>query len=79
MVDGEDEVLVESIIAIARTMKLAVVAEGVETQVQADWLNRYPDICFQGYLIDKPMTPNACRLKYMPAQSIETEPLKGSV
>lgn len=79
MVDGEDEVLVESIIAIARTMKLAVVAEGVETQVQADWLNRYPDICFQGYLIDRPMTPNACRLKYMPAQSIETEPLKGGI
>ncbi len=78
MVDSEDEVLVESIIAIARTMKLAVVAEGVETQVQADWLNRYPDICFQGYLIDRPMNPEACRLKYMPSQSLETQTLKGS-
>ena len=47
--------MVASIIAIANTLKLEVVAEGVETEDQASWLNVHGHVLFQGFLFDKPM------------------------
>ncbi|MDE3207928.1 MAG: EAL domain-containing protein, partial [Pseudomonadota bacterium] len=50
----DDAALVESILAVARHMKLDVVAEGVETQAQFDFLNARADMFHQGYLFDRP-------------------------
>lgn len=53
--DKQDAMLVASIIAIAKTLDLEVVAEGVETEDQAVWLNFHGKVYFQGFLYDKPM------------------------
>ena len=53
--DASDAALVETILGVARTLGLRVVAEGVETQAQADFLNARGEVVHQGYLYDKPM------------------------
>ena len=49
-----DGAIVESILAIARHMKLRVVAEGVENQEQADFLNARAQVIHQGYFFARP-------------------------
>lgn len=46
--------IVESIIGMARKLKLQVIAEGVETQQQAQWLKAQGCRYGQGYLFGKP-------------------------
>jgi EAL domain-containing protein (putative c-di-GMP-specific phosphodiesterase class I) len=46
---------------MARSLKLEVIAEGVETQSQLDILNRLGCTGYQGYLFSKPLV--ADRLK----------------
>jgi len=45
---------VETILAIASHLHLKVVAEGVETQAQADFLNARAEVIHQGYLYGRP-------------------------
>lgn len=54
--DSKDDVaIVESIISVARTKQLTIVAEGVENQQQVDFLRKQPDnILIQGYLFGHP-------------------------
>jgi len=52
--DPDDAALVETILAVARLMRLKVVAEGVETQEQAEFLNQRGQVIHQGYLFGKP-------------------------
>ena len=52
--DPDDAALVETIVAVAHHLRLQVVAEGVETQAQADLLNAYGNIIHQGYLYGRP-------------------------
>ncbi len=54
--DREDAALVETIISIASTFNLSVVAEGVETQEQYDYLRELGCHYFQGYLCSKPVS-----------------------
>ncbi|EGG99789.1 Sensory box/GGDEF family protein [gamma proteobacterium IMCC2047] len=51
----EDKALVSAIMGIARSLSLSVVAEGVETQEQADLLTKEGCQRFQGYLFSKPL------------------------
>ncbi len=53
-VDEGDAALVETILAVAEHMHLRVVAEGVETEAQAAFLNARADVIHQGYLYGKP-------------------------
>ncbi len=52
---AEDKALTEAIIAMGRTLSLTVVAQGVETKEQADFLRRNACDEFQGYYLNKPM------------------------
>ena len=52
--DPNDAALVETILSVARHMHLQVVAEGVETAAQADFLNTRAQVIHQGYLYGKP-------------------------
>jgi len=52
--DPNDTAIVESIISVARHLKLRVVAEGVETRAQADFLVASRCDCLQGYLFGRP-------------------------
>ena len=51
--------IVESIMALARTMNTSVVAEGIETEVQARELERLGCTHAQGYLFSRPVTAAA--------------------
>ena len=44
-----------SILSVARNLNLRVVAEGVETRAQADFLVANDCDCLQGYLFARPM------------------------
>lgn len=51
--------LVKAMISIAQALRLELIAEGVETHEQADYLNRHGCPAAQGYLFGKPMPYDA--------------------
>ena len=53
--DPNDAVMVKTIIDLARNFHLHVIAEGVETPEQLDFLQRHGCMAYQGYLFGKPM------------------------
>jgi EAL domain-containing protein (putative c-di-GMP-specific phosphodiesterase class I) len=53
--DADDKNLTEAIIAMGRTLSLTVVAQGVETKEQADFLRLNACDEFQGFYLNKPM------------------------
>jgi predicted signal transduction protein with EAL and GGDEF domain len=53
--DPSDRVIVQTILNIARTLQLSVIAEGVETYVQALLLRQLGCHAYQGYLFARPM------------------------
>jgi len=55
MTDGDDAALVETIVAMASIFKLDVIAEGVETMDQLQFLEYFKCRYFQGYLCSKPV------------------------
>jgi len=52
--DEDDRVLVQAIVQLARALGIRVVAEGVETPAQRDFLHRIGCGTLQGYLISRP-------------------------
>lgn len=56
--DGEDATIVSAIVALAKTLNLKVVAEGVETVEQQQFLTRLGCNTLQGYLLGKPLAPD---------------------
>ena len=54
-----DVVIVKTILAMAQSMKLGVVAEGVETAAQADFLRTHGCKQAQGYLFGRPVPADA--------------------
>ena len=59
--DANDKVIVQTIIAMARSMDLEVIAEGVETAGQVEFLERFECRQVQGFLYSKPCTAEAFR------------------
>ncbi|HWR04323.1 MAG TPA: EAL domain-containing protein [Humidesulfovibrio sp.] len=53
--DEDDASIVRSVLSLARELELRVVAEGVETKAQRDFLLAQGCTEFQGYLFGKPM------------------------
>jgi EAL domain-containing protein (putative c-di-GMP-specific phosphodiesterase class I) len=53
--NDEDAAIVSSIIALGRTLQLQVVAEGVETQAQREYLSELGCDQLQGYHLGRPM------------------------
>ena len=56
--NAEDKAIVEAIIAMARALGLTVVAEGVETREQADFLGERDCDQMQGYYFGRPIGAN---------------------
>ncbi|WP_208108766.1 sensor domain-containing protein [Cognatilysobacter terrigena] len=53
--DASDRSICEAVIALAKTLRLGVVAEGVESPFQRDWLRTRGAGELQGYLFAKPL------------------------
>jgi len=51
----DDAAIVSSIVALGRTLNLRIVAEGVETAMQQDFLTELGCDALQGYLMGRPM------------------------
>ena len=56
---ADDAAITSAIISMARSLSLTVVAEGVETEAQRDYLNSLGCECAQGYLFSRPVTAQA--------------------
>ena len=50
-----DDVIVQTIIGMGRTLEIEVLAEGVETQAQRDFLAAHGCALYQGFLFGRPM------------------------
>ena len=58
-VDNNDQAIVRTIIAMAQSMNLNIIAEGVETEQQHQLLTHSGCLNFQGYLFAKPLPIDA--------------------
>jgi len=54
--DAGNTVIIKTIIGMARSLGLQIIAEGVETQQQKDFLERNDCHNYQGYLFSRPLT-----------------------
>jgi EAL domain-containing protein (putative c-di-GMP-specific phosphodiesterase class I) len=64
----EGEVLVETIILMARRLGKTIVAEGIETEEQRQYLAGLLCDVGQGYLFGRPSTPEALKLAKISAK-----------
>jgi diguanylate cyclase (GGDEF)-like protein len=55
--DKEDAAIIAAIVALGRTLNLEIVAEGVETAEQQEFLTRMGCSSLQGYLLGHPVPP----------------------
>lgn len=53
--DSDDAAIISAIVALGRALGLRIVAEGVETECQREFLTRLGCDALQGYLLGKPM------------------------
>ena len=58
--DSSSCAIAHAIVGMGRSLKLEVLAEGVETEVQADWLRSIGCETAQGYLFARPMPADEC-------------------
>jgi len=64
--DPDDTAIVRGIVALAHTLRLTAVAEGVETREQLDFLRELGCDEIQGYLVSRPMPPAELALPRAP-------------
>ena len=53
--DSGDAAIIKAIITLGQTFGMSVIAEGVETEAQRDFLQQYGCHAFQGYLFGRPL------------------------
>ena len=61
----DDDALAEAILAMARALKIDVIAEGVETEEQFAWLAQNGCAQVQGYFTGRPVAPESLTAQYL--------------
>ena len=76
--DASSGSITEAIIAMAKRLKLRVIAEGVETRAQLDFLRANHCEAFQGYLFSRPVTSleATAMLKAQAAETLQMGEIK---
>ena len=59
-------VILETVISLAKQLKMSVITEGVELAEQAEGLRRMGCDYFQGYYYSKPISVESFEKQYMP-------------
>ena len=54
--EPDDAAIAQTIVAMAHTLRLEVIAEGVETEAQLALLRRWRCDAYQGYLCSRPIS-----------------------
>jgi diguanylate cyclase (GGDEF)-like protein len=67
--NSDDAAIIASIVALGRTLNLKVVAEGVETPEQQDYLSQLGCNSLQGYLLGRPMPGDEFLASVLPPRS----------
>jgi EAL domain-containing protein (putative c-di-GMP-specific phosphodiesterase class I) len=78
LVVSDRPAIVESILALARTLKTSVVAEGVESEDQARELERLGCTHAQGYLFSRPLSKHAAEQLLLANQPLGPKPIHPS-
>jgi diguanylate cyclase (GGDEF)-like protein/PAS domain S-box-containing protein len=58
LIDSNDAAIAKMVVVLAESLGLTVIAEGVETEAQRDFLEQYRCHCYQGYLFSRPLPPD---------------------
>lgn len=61
--------IVDNVIDLAKRLDMVIVAEGIETQEQVDYLTPYHLEFFQGYFFGKPVTPEEFSKQWLQSDS----------
>jgi diguanylate cyclase (GGDEF)-like protein len=70
--DADDIAITEAILAMARSLRLATVAEGVETAEQMEFLQRRGCTAIQGFYLSAPLTAEAATARLLKAHAPES-------
>jgi diguanylate cyclase (GGDEF)-like protein len=70
--DSDDAAIVSAIVALGQALGLRIVAEGVETGVQQDFLTQLGCDSLQGYLLGHPLPAERFMLEIHRAEQLET-------
>jgi len=73
--NNHDSAIIRTILALGKNLDLNVIAEGVETEVQREYLANYGCLIFQGYLFGRPIPADKFRQSLLVGQS-ENLPLR---
>jgi len=64
--DPNDAAITVAIIAMARSLKMGVIAEGLETEEQLDFLHQQGCKSYQGYYFSKPLCIKEITDRFLP-------------
>jgi EAL domain-containing protein (putative c-di-GMP-specific phosphodiesterase class I) len=72
-IDPDDAAIVASIISLAHSLRLQVIAEGVETEEQLSYLRQHDCDQIQGYFFSRPITAQAFTKMLEDGQRLQVE------